>query len=122
MEDENVKVKNVSNKVIGINNTVLLPDDETELPDNMGKHPAVRAYLEQGLLADAMSGEKAAAWAADAVNGEVEKYKAMAEKAAAEAEKYKAEAAAANARAAAAPKSAKGGKKAENQPEAGQNA
>lgn len=117
-----MKIKNVSNKVIGIGGAALLPDETMELSGKLAAHPVIRTYMKQGLVVDAdakAAGENSGTTAsADAANAEIEKYKAMAEKAQAEAEKYKAEADAAKAETA---KTAKSGKKADK-PDTDQNA
>lgn len=117
-----MRIKNVSNKVIGIGGAALLPNEEMELNGKQAAHPVIRTYMAQGLLvyADTKAAVKdpGVAASADATNAEIEKYRTMAEAAQAEAERYKAEAEAAKAENA---KTAKTGKKADK-PDADQNA
>lgn len=47
-----MKVINKSRKIIGINNSPLLPGEELELTAEMEKHPSVLFYLSKGILAD----------------------------------------------------------------------
>jgi len=45
-----MRVKNVSNKIIGIHGEPLLPDEVATLKEGEEKNPSIQAYVETGLL------------------------------------------------------------------------
>lgn len=45
-----MKIKNVSNKVIGIGGAALLPNEEMEFSGKLERHPVIRGYVKQGLV------------------------------------------------------------------------
>ena len=45
-----MKIRNIGNKVVGINNKVLMPDDEFNFSDAIVNTPGVKALVNAGLL------------------------------------------------------------------------
>lgn len=47
-----MKIKNISNKIIGIGTVNLVPDAETVISDKIAATPAVKAFLKRGYIVE----------------------------------------------------------------------